>query len=352
MRPSNSNPGWVSFEIPGIMKGTIPALENVKIGSGSLISGIFLALNVKHVHVHSLVDFPGSFGTTLTKILADIDIKYDVTFHDYAAICPRINLIDNSGQYCGEPVPSACNMCIQKLRKIDLSTDIDLWRKRYEYLLKHARLKFVPSKDTGDRLKKYFREITFTVRPHAVQKLKLISPPTVSTDNILRIGILGALGPHKGSKILLDCANDAVKRGLKIQFKVYGFSDNQLELEKLPNVSLTGPYQDDEIYNLLKKEEIDLCWFPAVWPETFSYTLSIAINAGLYPVCFDFGAIAERIKQIGWGAVMPASMINSAKAINDRLIEIKELRAGTSPKLDEEFIKYSSFVSDYYAFTA
>ena len=37
---------------------------------------------------------------------------YDVTVHDYSYFCPRIDLIDEAGRYCGEPDIQTCGRCI------------------------------------------------------------------------------------------------------------------------------------------------------------------------------------------------------------------------------------------------
>ena len=37
------------------------------------------------------------------------------------------------------------------------------------------------------------------------------------------------------------------------------------------------------------------CGFPAQWPETYSYTLTAAINAGLPIVATRIGAFTERL---------------------------------------------------------
>ena len=62
--------------------------------------------------------------------------------------------------------------------------------------------------------------------------------------------------------------------------------------------------------SLLKSRNCDFAWFPAVWPETYSYTLSTANIAGLYPVAFNFGTIAERIREADWGALLPMFLLN------------------------------------------
>ena len=47
---------------------------------------------------------------------------------------------------------------------------------------------------------------------------------------------------------------------------------------------------------LLAKVKPHVVWFPAQWPETYSYTLTAAIDAGLPIVATRLGAFSERLE--------------------------------------------------------
>ena len=47
--------------------------------------------------------------------------------------------------------------------------------------------------------------------------------------------------------------------------------------------------------SLIALERPDLIFFPALWPETYSYTLSYAINSGLPIIGPRLGAFIERL---------------------------------------------------------
>ena len=46
-------------------------------------------------------------------------------------------------------------------------------------------------------------------------------------------------------------------------------------------------------------------WFPAQWPETYSYTLSACLLAGVPIVVPDLGAFPERVSHRPWTWVRP-----------------------------------------------
>ena len=59
------------------------------------------------------------------------------------------------------------------------------------------------------------------------------------------------------------------------------------------------------MYRLIAEIDPDIVWYPALWPETYSFTLSIALHCGLPVVVPDIGAFPERVAQRALSAVMP-----------------------------------------------
>jgi len=91
-----------------------------------------------------------------------------------------------------------------------------------------------------------------------------------------------------------------------------------------------------------------LAFFPSVWPETYSYTLSEALRAGLFPVAFDIGAVAARIRAAGWGLVLPWEMVHDPARVNDTLLAAERTPPPrTQPAVVGERL-YPSIVADYY----
>jgi hypothetical protein len=163
----------------------------------------------------------------------------------------------------------------------------------------------------------------------------------------LRVAIIGATGRHKGSLQLLQCSQDALRRNLPILFTVIGYTDEP-ELRKLANVETTGAYLESDLQGILARNPCHLAFFPSVCPETYSYTLSQAFYAGLYPGAFDIGAVARRIRASGWGHVLPAGMMWRPAEVNDALLglEIAPPPAGWRPVPGGDL--YKDILRDYY----
>jgi glycosyltransferase involved in cell wall biosynthesis len=147
---------------------------------------------------------------------------------------------------------------------------------------------------------------------------------------------------------LLACARDAARRELPIVFHVVGDTDRDAELEATGCVEITGGYEPETVGALLGPLRGAIGWLPSVWPETWSYTLTELVEGGLFPVAFDLGAPAERIRRWGCGALLPVALWHDAAAVNDELLSL-ELPARL-PRLESSGGEglYGNLTDDYY----
>ncbi|MER2514716.1 MAG: glycosyltransferase, partial [Nitrosomonas ureae] len=118
-----------------------------------------------------------------------------------------------------------------------------------------------------------------------------------SSKSELKILILGALTIAKGLKLLEACAIDAKHSKLPLFFQVLGYPVDEATTESEIPLSFSGRYQDTELPTLIARERADIIFFPALWPETYSYTLSYAMNSGLPIAAPKLGAFQERLAE-------------------------------------------------------
>jgi hypothetical protein len=111
--------------------------------------------------------------------------------------------------------------------------------------------------------------------------------------------VLGALSREKGADTLEAVA--AGMAGREIEFHLLGYAYRALE----GGVITHGPYRNSEVYGLVEAIAPDVVWYPAQWPETYSYTLSIALHCGLPVVVPDIGAFPERVAERAASVVLP-----------------------------------------------
>jgi GT2 family glycosyltransferase len=328
------------------------AIRNLAIGTRSVYSlpgetEILLAdlraCGIWHIHFHQIMG-----GERWTKLPEALGCAYDVTVHDYSYFCPRIDLIDEQRRYCGEPAVEICERCIALNQPHPQLQDafrerggLGEWLRLHGALLGGARRVFAPSHDAAARMKRHMPGVEYIVRYH---------PETAGTVRVrrgaaARVAVIGAIGPNKGYDLLLGCARDALKRGLPIEFNLFGYSEDEAPLRQLANMRLIGEYARGDLPRLAAENPCDVALFLSIWPETYCYALSDAYALGLYPIALGFGALGERIAASKVGALLPPA---STPAEINAAILAEIARAGRWPEAVTIGNDGDDILADYY----
>lgn len=316
LRPEKGHPERVILEHPRCRK--LVNIQPVELKDTEKLSKLLSDLNITKINPHGMVDFEKDAPLSLIKLAQRINAPIEIDIHDYKVICPRINLADEHGVYCHEPESTACNNCLKERGNDFAETDIQAWRDTHQKILTFAEKIWTPNPDVAQRLKKYYPNVDFTVEPHDTHNHidKLPATPTLR-NGILNIVVVGAISKLKGFNILLECAKDAKSRDLPIRYTVMGYSMND-KLLRDAGIEITGKYKESEAEELLKSLNPSLIWLPSVWPETYSYTLSISLTAQCPVAAFDIGAIANRLRELNSAEhLLPLATINNKKEINN-----------------------------------
>jgi glycosyltransferase involved in cell wall biosynthesis len=256
----------------------------------------------------------------VTELAAALRVPYDIRVHDYAWICPRINLVGAARRYCGEPDVAACAVCVADAgRVIEEPIAPAALRARSAADFAGARAVIVPSRDAAARVRRYFPAIRPTVQPHEGDRD--LPPQTPLPPGPRRVGVIGAIGAAKGYDVLLACARDAAARDLTLSFTVIGHTEDDERLLDTGHVFITGPYKEPDAVALIRRQGVHLAWLPSVWPETWCYAIGRAFLAALPVVAFDLGAQAERLRDTGRGWLLPLGL--PAPAINNALLALR-----------------------------
>jgi GT2 family glycosyltransferase/glycosyltransferase involved in cell wall biosynthesis len=313
-RPAEDDPDL--FEIIDELTPETPNLVPLRISDPpQLFIDRLRSLGVSHVHIHNLAGYSDLIRDYIPNALSGSEITYDVTVHDYQFWCPRINLVGITGVYCGEPALGSCQACVRTLGSPFGNVSVWDWRRGYERLLRGARAIFAPSNDSARRVERHIHGLVVQVRPHEILSKKnpigIKRKPTSSDEEnslkkeIFRIGLIGALSKEKGADVLFETAKYFARLAIPAQFVVIGFVYDHERLASMENIEVTGPYLEKELDQILTSNTLDAVWFPAVWPETYSYTLTSALKTELPIVAFDVGAISERLRNLERGFLIP-----------------------------------------------
>lgn len=290
-------------------------------------SDLFLALikelKIKEIQFHHILGLDVKVLGLLIRAAQESQIKIKVYIHDYLAICPRINLVDDSGIYCGEPPAEQCNVCLEHNGSRFGVLDIVEWRQQFYALFRVAVVIVVPDIDVSGRLKKYFTDIDFEVKAHELPESFPVVPKTrsINSEEKVKIVVIGAISQIKGFDVLIACAEDAQKRRLPLEFVVLGYTVNDAKAVEM-GISVAGKYSEDDGLALLKEINPDAVFLPSVWPETYSYTLSLALKFGVPVFAFDLGAISSRLKALGEASnLISLSSLSKISELNDWVIK-------------------------------
>ena len=259
---------------------------------------ILRSCGVTRLHVHHLL----GHELDVEKLCADLHVPFDFTAHDYFFVCPQVKMTGAAGRYCGEPDEEGCNRCLME-RPAYPALDIAAWRRRNRWQVLGADRVIAPSADAAERLRRYFPAKTIVAAAHPFRALAKPAAKSLSGDAPLRIVAAGVMSSEKGLETFRACAGKARQRQLPLQFELAGYVErNQPQAQPFRQ---TGAYDNERLGELLHSLEAHLVWFPTQWPETFSYTLSACLEAGLPVVAPDIGAYPERLDGRPWSWIVP-----------------------------------------------
>lgn len=171
----------------------------------------------------------------------------------------------------------------------------------------------------------------------AAQVLEPGVATSISSDAPMRplttVGIVGAIGPHKGKDHLLELVQ--LPGAERFRWVLIGYTEDQLQPGALFDGRLWvhGPFDHADTARWLSHYAVDIVYFPNQIAESFSYALSDVWAAGIPAIVPDIGALGERMRTVGAGTIVPAGCeptaalaILGALADSDRLSWHRALR--------------------------
>ena len=286
-------------------------------------------LGVRHIHYHHLL----GHDPLIMDLPPQLGVGYDFTAHDFYSYCTHISLTGSDNRYVPEPTPGQCACCApQDPAPMGGGTVAD-WRHRNRHFLTAARLVLAPSHDTAHRMAAFAPGARVRAIPHTDMSVPdLATQPQPKARPLpagapLKIVVLGALSAIKGADLLEATALEAARRNAPIEFHLLGYGYRHLQTQPRAHLTVHGSYEDDDLPGLLQWLQPDLVWFPAQWPETYSYTLSASLQAGLPVVAPDLGAFPERLDGRPWSWVVRWDM--SAAECLDLFVTLRAVHFAT-----------------------
>ena len=247
---------------------------------------VLQAAGAGHVHIHHTMGLP----TRLWGLARDLSVTLDYTLHDYAIVNSNPSLLDQQGRFVGDEEDRDAR-CAERF-PLPEGVSASQWRKNQLFLLEQARYLICPSEDMHRRLAliSEFSHLTNWVVTHHMDSRDLKADvESVKPEGTVRVLVIGALSPEKGADILEQVASEA--SGPAIEFHLLGYAYRALDKAVITH----GAYREEEAAALVEGIDPHVIWFPAQCAETYSYTLSLALQLGLPVVASEIGAFPERL---------------------------------------------------------
>ena len=245
-------------------------------------------LGIGRVHFHHTMGLPPQ----LWVLAGDLGCEYDLTIHDYYLLNGNPTLTDAEARFVPEDAPDFDSRCAQHY-PLPAEVSAEDWRQNQRLLVENAHRVIFPSVDCRERFLRFFDVRQAVVAWHPDYQQSRPYPEPVrrhGSERPLRVLVLGAISREKGADVLESVA-DAM-HSQAVEFHLLGYAYRALSSA----VHTHGPYENARVYELVEEVAPDVVWFPALWPETYSYTLSIAMHLGLPVVVPDIGAFVERVR--------------------------------------------------------
>ena len=187
------------------------------------------------------------------------------------------------------------------------------WVEQVRPVLRAASAVLAPSTYVADLAARTFAGLEVDVVPNGLEPPLADRARTSVRDEFGSarprrvVAVLGAIGPHKGAEVLRDLPQELA--GTDIGVVVIGYLDTQVYpgWQSKPHLYVHGPYHPADTAALLRAYRAELVLFPNRVPESFSYALSEAWDAGLPVLAGPGGAIGERLARHGGGWHLPAT---------------------------------------------
>jgi hypothetical protein len=298
-------------------------------------------LEIGLIHFHHVIGIDEGIWA-----LAEIVPERYFTFHDFFTACPRVHLLDSQGRYCALPAPATCQTCLSQSAQVP-SRDISAWRDLHQRRLRTMTRWLAPSPAIATLTRKAFPDLSIEVHPHPEPDLvpsptaagdAAAEPPTTLHVRPLRLAVLGNLDAKKGRDLVLATAERLHRELLaessggavsgatpSIEFHLIGglhYFESESELRRrqrhwlrtLSNAATSarvrwiehGSYNTEmQLRARLRESRIQLVWISSLIPETYSYTLSAALQTGCWVICNDFGAQGDRVRSLRRGFCAP-----------------------------------------------
>ena len=313
------------------LRATLPVSERLEDPAfEAAIRHAAARIDASVVHCEQLVGWPLA---SVAKLRSS-GLRLVVSVHDFGLFCLRPHLLERPMmRFCGfSRDAERCWRCL----RCDWAVGSEFQaarRARAAELLRCAEAVIFPS----DFLRRTYRELMPEL---TARRLEVVAPPSVegqpvpprSDSQIRHLAAVGSAKALKGTPILAELVQRFPRdRFPQLRWSVYGGGNPSIlrQLRRLPGVRVRGYYRAGHLPQRLVDDRVDLALLLSITPESYSLTFDECLQAGVPALAFDHGAIADRVRRLGGGAL--ADPRTGVDGLAERLHEMLDGGVAVSP---------------------
>jgi glycosyltransferase involved in cell wall biosynthesis len=249
--------------------------------------------NIGIVHIHHMI---GHYFDII-DIISQFSLKSVLSIHDFYPLSLSFNKVEVTKK-SSFPIKLKSNKKKVESLESDESSLMRNWNTVWQRLFKSVNHVVVPSISAKEELEEVYNDFDISVIEHGVDLEKKESKLSLDNGGVVDIAFVGVIVKHKGSEIL----RYLVKKNKLNNVRIHLFGVTDLPLKEYKYFINHGKYLRKDLPNLLQENKIKLVCLFSLVPETYSYTLTESVVAGVPVVGTDVGAIGERIRRdkLGW----------------------------------------------------
>jgi glycosyltransferase involved in cell wall biosynthesis len=258
------------------------------------------------IHVEGVAGMPPA---SLLRI-ARRGLRVILSLHDFALFCPRPDLLEQPGAtFCGYCTDlHRCHACLA--HHWNVASDFQSrYREISTELLKTACAVIHPS----SHLRSKFLELMPGLDPATHRVIAPAPPASVPNPTpdgrspVRHVAFVGAVRIQKGALGFEEIVRRLGPEARDVRWSILGGGEPDLvrRLRRLPRVSVRGYYRAGSLPRLLRDRRVDVALLLSITPESYGLTLDECQEAGVPVIAFDHGAVAERVRALGGGFLVP-----------------------------------------------
>ncbi len=308
-----------------------------------------------------------------------------LTLHDYWFICPRFTLLRGDGALCRAVPddPAGCAWCLQldrrrfrvpeqmtggMLGRVALRSGFDPGRAH----IAARRNTVLPALTWPDAVIAPSRFLADQVRAFVPSERLHISRPGLdlapfthrlrrNDDDVIRIGFIGQIAPHKGVHLLIAAFQQLQARSGRIELHIYGgLTANPAYVTRLrrlagsdPRIRFHGRIDNAAVPATLAA--LDVAVVPSTWYENSPLSILEAHAAGTPVITAALGGMAELVRDGVDGLHFQPNDVRDLRRVLQRLIDepdlLPRLRSGIQQprSIDDEMAQILAIYDDVIA---